>query len=84
VGSNIFHYRNEKQKLSFILFLKFFIMKKVFLFFVMIAFLCSCGVFGGSSKTGCPTNGRNVGAEKLLSGDAKTTKEVKKAPKFKY
>jgi hypothetical protein len=34
-------------------------------------------------KYGCPTNGKNVGAEQLLSGDAKTMKAVKKAKKFK-
>ncbi len=32
---------------------------------------------------GCPTSGRNVGAEKILSGDAKTMKAVKKARKFR-
>jgi hypothetical protein len=32
---------------------------------------------------GCPTSGKNVGAERILSGDAKTLKAVKKAGKFK-
>jgi len=32
---------------------------------------------------GCPSNGKNVGAEKILSGDAQTMKAVKKAKKFK-
>jgi hypothetical protein len=32
---------------------------------------------------GCPSNGRNVGAEKLLSGDAKAIKAAKKARKFR-
>ena len=41
-------------------------------------------VFGGNKKTGCPTNGRSVGAEKLAAGDPKATKEAQKAPKFKY
>jgi hypothetical protein len=59
-------------------------MKKTILFFGMIAFLCSCGVFGGSSKTGCPANGRALGAEKLAAGDPKAMKAAKKAPKFKY
>jgi hypothetical protein len=40
----------------------------------------SCGfvnkVFG--PKYGCPANGRNVGAERILSGE-----KVPKAPKFK-
>jgi hypothetical protein len=38
-------------------------------------------VFG--PKYGCPSNGRNVGAEKLLSGDM-SSKEMKKAKKAKF
>ena len=34
-------------------------------------------------KEGCPTNGKNIGAEKILSGDAKAMKDVKKAKKFR-
>lgn len=49
---------------------------KSFLLTATIAFaLSAC-----SSKTGCPTNGANVGAEKLLSGDGK---KPKKMPKYK-
>jgi hypothetical protein len=40
-------------------------------------------VFKGKAKTGCPSNGKNVGAEKILSGDPKAMKDVKKAKKFK-
>ncbi|GAA4322153.1 hypothetical protein [Flaviaesturariibacter amylovorans] len=36
----------------------------------------SCSLF--KRGEGCPSNGRNVGAEKVLSGDA-----PKKSPKFK-
>ena len=36
----------------------------------------SCGVFG--PKQGCPSNGKNVGAERILSGE-----KVPKAKKFK-
>jgi hypothetical protein len=47
--------------------------------------LSSCSlwnkVFG--PKYGCPSNGRNVGAEKLLSGDM-SSKEMKKAKKAKF
>jgi hypothetical protein len=47
--------------------------------------LSSCSlwnkVFG--PKYGCPSNGRNVGAEKLLSGDM-SSKEMKKARKAKF
>ena len=41
------------------------------------------GLFSKKEKTGCPSNGKNVGAEKILSGDPKGTKDAKKAKKFK-
>jgi hypothetical protein len=34
-------------------------------------------------KYGCPSNGKNVGAEKIISGDPKAMKDVKKAKKFR-
>ncbi len=37
----------------------------------------SCGIFGGA-KSGCPSNGKNVGAERILSGE-----KIPKARKFK-
>lgn len=40
---------------------------------LMLSFFCSC-----SKKSGCPSNGKNVGAERLISGD-----KVPKAKKFK-
>jgi hypothetical protein len=40
---------------------------------ILVSFLCSC-----SPKYGCPSNGKNVGAERILSGD-----KVPKASKFK-
>lgn len=45
----------------------------------------SCGKLSNmfKRKTGCPSNGKNVGAEKILSGDPKAMKDVKKAKKFK-
>jgi hypothetical protein len=47
--------------------------------------LSSCSlwnkVFG--PKYGCPSNGRNVGAEKLLSGDM-SKKEARQARKAKF
>ena len=52
-------------------------MKKILLVFVMASFLLS-----KKEKVGCPTNGRNVGAEKILAGDEKAIKAEKKA-KFK-
>ncbi len=51
--------------------------------------LSSCKIFGNvfgglfKPKYGCPSNGKNVGAEKILSGDAEAAKSVKKAKKFK-
>jgi len=41
------------------------------------------GIFQKKEKYGCPINGKNVGAEKILSGDPKAGKAVKKAKKFK-
>lgn len=51
---------------------------------VLVTVFSSCNlfrtVFGGSSnKNGCPSNGKNVGAEKLLRGD----KKIPKAPAYK-
>lgn len=58
-------------------------MKKILLVFVMAAFLLSgcfiTNIFRKKEKVGCPTNGRNVGAEKLLGGDEKAIKAEKKA-----
>ncbi len=47
--------------------------------------LSSCGMLSNlfKRKTGCPTNGKNVGAEKIISGDPKATKDAKKAKKFR-
>lgn len=45
----------------------------------------SCGMLSNmfKRKSGCPTNGKNVGAEKILSGDPEASKAAKKAKKFK-
>lgn len=47
--------------------------------------LSSCGMLSNlfKRKTGCPTNGKNVGAEKIISGDPKATKDAKRAKKFR-
>ncbi|MBL7746709.1 MAG: hypothetical protein JNM19_04735 [Chitinophagaceae bacterium] len=47
--------------------------------------LSSCGKLSNmfKRKSGCPTNGKNVGAEKILSGDPKAAKDAKKAKKFR-
>lgn len=45
----------------------------------------SCGMLSRMfpKKTGCPTNGKNIGAEQLMSGDPKAEKAAKKAKKFR-
>ncbi len=43
--------------------------------------VASCSMF--KSKYGCPTNGKNIGAEKLASGDPDAEKAARKAKKFK-
>ena len=57
----------------------------VMLGLVMMMMLSSCkawnSVFG--QKYGCPTNGKNVGAEKLVSGDPEAERAARKAKKFR-
>ena len=57
-------------------------MKKILLVLVMASFLLSgcfiSRIFSRKQKVGCPTDGRNVGAEKLLN-DEKAMKAAKKA-----
>ncbi len=55
---------------------------------LIIALVCffaftGCSVFKKNEKYGCPTNGKNVGAEKILSGDKDAVKAAKNAKKFK-
>ena len=54
-------------------------MKKAFLIVMCGLLLSSCFILRRKVKYGCPTDGRNIGAEKLLSLDAKTAKKAKKA-----
>jgi hypothetical protein len=58
-------------------------MKKILLGLVCVTLLASCSIFKGKTKYGCPTDGKNVGAEKLASGDPAALKAAKKAKKFK-
>ncbi len=55
-------------------------MKKPWILLVCFAVvvLTSCSV-----GRGCPSNGKNVGAERLLSGDKQALKDAKRAGKFK-
>jgi hypothetical protein len=56
--------------------------KLLFLSVVASLFLTSCSLFR-SNKKGCPSNGANVGAERILSGDPKAAKDIKKGKKYK-
>ena len=55
---------------------------------ILVAFtLSSCNFFrnifgGGASKNGCPSNGKNVGAERLVQDNPKGKKKLPKAPKY--
>ncbi|HEX2845817.1 MAG: hypothetical protein E6Q24_12710 [Chitinophagaceae bacterium] len=54
----------------------------IFTLFCFMTMAVSCSLFR-SNKTGCPTNGKNIGAEKLVSGDPAAEKAARKAKKFK-
>lgn len=54
-------------------------MKRFFILALLGFALSHCA----APKTGCKTNGKNVGAERILSGDKKAIKAAKKAGKFK-
>ena len=63
-------------------------MKNLSFFAVLLSLtvtVSSCGMLSNmfKRKTGCPSNGKNVGAEKVLSGDPDAMKSMKKAKKFK-
>jgi hypothetical protein len=49
---------------------------------VILASMCTL-LFSCAAGKGCPSSGRNVGAEKILSGDPKAIKDMKKARKFR-
>lgn len=50
---------------------------------VFLMGMLSISMISCRAGKGCPTNGKNIGAERVLSGDAKTMKAIKKAKKFK-
>ncbi|MBP9098733.1 MAG: hypothetical protein KBF74_07950 [Ferruginibacter sp.] len=57
-------------------------MKKIILAFFVLSMLNSCfisRIFQKKEKYGCPTNGRNIGAERIASGDEKAIKASNKA-----
>jgi hypothetical protein len=57
-------------------------MKKFILAAFVVTLFSGCFIFQKKEKYGCPTDGRNVGAEKIAAGDPKAIKASKKA-KFK-
>ncbi len=57
-------------------------MKKIILAFFVLSMLNSCfisRIFHKKEKYGCPTNGRNVGAERIAAGDEKAIRASNKA-----
>lgn len=58
-------------------------MKKILVGLVCVTLFSGCFIFRSKTKYGCPTDGKNVGAEKLASGDPAAAKAAKKAKKFK-
>lgn len=52
---------------------------------LILFMMSSCSMWNKifPAKYGCPTNGKNVGAEKLVSGDPNAEKEARKAKKFR-
>lgn len=63
--------------------LKIAVMKKIFKVVLFVWILSGCSVLKKKEKYGCPTNGKNVGAERILSGDKAAIKAARKAKKFK-
>jgi hypothetical protein len=47
-----------------------------------VVLLSACSIFRKKVKYGCPTDGKNIGAERILSGDKEAIKASKKAKKF--
>ena len=54
-------------------------MKNFLIAILGMYFLSACSVFRKTEKYGCPSNGRNIGAEKLAAGDEKAMKASSKA-----
>lgn len=51
----------------------------------LVMVLSSCSVWNKmfGPKYGCPTNSKNIGAEKLANGDPDAEKAARKAKKFR-
>ena len=57
-------------------------MKQFILALCCISLFSGCFILRRKVAYGCPTDGRNIGAEKLASGDSKLLK-VSKSAKYK-
>lgn len=58
-------------------------MKKLLIVLICCWMFSGCSLLRRQEKYGCPTNGKNIGAEKVLSGDKDAIKAMRKAKKFK-
>lgn len=58
--------------------------KLILVVFFLFFLLPSCKIWNKvfAPKYGCTTDGKNIGAERILSGDPNSLKAVKKAKKF--
>jgi hypothetical protein len=53
----------------------------------IIVMISAVAIVSGTScrvGKGCPTNGKNIGAERILSGDPKALKAAARAGKFRH
>lgn len=59
--------------------------KNILVIMGLMFILSSCKLWNNmfGPKYGCKTDGKNIGAEKLISGDPEAAKSAKKAKKFK-
>jgi hypothetical protein len=77
--------KHDNGYLTFLTLNKFYLynMKKAIILLTASVFLLNgcfiSRIFHKQEKYGCPTNGRNVGAEKIVSGDKKAIAAEKKA-----
>ena len=63
--------------------LEFWLMKKIIVLTVCGFMFSGCSILRRNPKYGCPTNGKNIGAERILSGDRAAIKAARKAKKFR-
>ncbi|MEI8099449.1 MAG: hypothetical protein WCG74_11475 [Sediminibacterium sp.] len=54
-------------------------MKKILIIFCFSWLISGCFIFRRSNASGCPSNGRNIGAEKIAAGDTKAIKASRRA-----